>query len=306
MLPTLFEVGGVSVPAYAVCTILAYSLGLWWLYRGARRVLSDVDALPGLFIALMIGGGLGARLMHIVGGEGLVSPAAVWAELTSSVTGLAFLGGVTGGTAGAVAYMGWARLPALKLLDVAAPGLMLGLASGRLGCLLAGCCHGRVVPAEDWQPLVSLSGGAIVATDVFPYLAVLFRRGAHGAIYNTPVFPTQLMEVLAALSLAAALAWMWERYRRFDGQVFAAMLLGYGAVRWWIEGFRGDVVRGAAHELAGIQLSTGRISSLGIVVCAVLLVCVRVRRGVAAEPVARPVPSGVEDPPRHDLSGLDD
>ena len=98
---------------------------------------------------------------------------------------------------------------------------------------------------------------------------------------------------------------MWERHRRFDGQVFAAMLLGYGAVRWWIEGFRGDVVWGAAHDLAGIQLSTGRISGLGIVACAVLLVCVRWRTGVAPEPVPRPVPC-VEDPPRHDLSGLDD
>ena len=193
MLPTLFEVGGVSVPAYAVCTILAYSLGFWWLHRGARRVLSDADALPGLFIALMIGGGLGARLMHIVGGEGLVSPAAIWAELTSTVTGLAFLGGVVGGTAGAMVYMLWARLPALKLLGVAAPGRCSGI--GALGMPSAGCCHGRVVP-WTWQPLVA-SGGGPSLPRCLPVSGAFSSRSARRDL-RRPC--SRGSEVLAALS----------------------------------------------------------------------------------------------------------
>ena len=304
MLPTLFEFGGFAVPAYAIFTIVAYSLGFWWLHRGARRVMTDVDSLPGLYIAVMVGGMLGARLMHIVGGEGIWAPVEVWTALVSSMVGLAFLGGVLGGTVGAVAYMIGARMPVFKLLDVAAPGLMLGLAAGRTGCLLAGCCHGRVVPVESWDPLVSLSGGSIVTVELPPYLAVVFHSGAHGSVLEAPVYPTQLAEVTAAVALAGLLAWMWEQFRRFDGQIFASMLLGYGGVRWGIEALRGDEVRGAAHDVAGLLLSTGRVSSLFVGLAAVLLVIARHRTGVAPEPVEGPELG--EDAPEVDLSGLED
>jgi phosphatidylglycerol:prolipoprotein diacylglycerol transferase len=35
------------------------------------------------------------------------------------------------------------RLPALTMADVAAPGIALGQAIARLGCLSAGCCYGK-------------------------------------------------------------------------------------------------------------------------------------------------------------------
>ena len=34
------------------------------------------------------------------------------------------------------------RLPVLALADLLAPGLMIGLAFGRIGCLMNGCCWG--------------------------------------------------------------------------------------------------------------------------------------------------------------------
>ena len=140
--------------------------------------------------------------------------------------------------------------------------------------------------------------------DELPFLAVVFRQGSHGSIFDVPVQPTQIIEVGSALCLAGLLAWMWHRARRFDGQVFAAMLLGYGCVRWITEGFRGDVVRGVAHELGGWSLSTGRISSLVIGFAAVLLIAVRYRSGVAPEPVSPP--EHIDEPVVLDASGLDD
>jgi phosphatidylglycerol:prolipoprotein diacylglycerol transferase len=61
------------------------------------------------------------------------------------------------------------------------------------------------------------------------------------------VHPTQLYEALANLGLYLVLAWGYRR-RRFDGQIFAAYLVGYAVLRFNIEFFRGDY---AARSLGG-------------------------------------------------------
>ncbi len=287
MLPTLFEVGGVGVPAYFVFTWLGYGTGFWLLHRGARRILADTDHLVGLYMSLFVSGWFGARLMHIVGGQGFWRPQDIATALVSSMGGIAFLGGVLGGTIGALVYMRLTRLPIYKLLDVAAPALMFGLAFGRVGCTLAGCCHGREVPVDTWSPLWTLAEGQVVAVDVAPFFAFIVRENCHGHIFHVPVYPTQWLEVLASVGLGGFLIWMNRSARRFDGQAFAVMLALYGIFRFWNEGFRGDPNRGAAHSVAGWVWSTGEFSSVLVVGLAVGLVALRWRTGVAPEPVVR-------------------
>lgn len=304
MLPTLFEVGGVAVPAYFVTTTLGYTVGFWWLHRSASKVLADADGLVGLYMSLFVSGWLGARLMHIVGGLGRLSPADILGAFFETGGGVAFLGGVLGGTLGAVAYMLWTRLPVWKLLDVAAAPLLMGLAVGRVGCTLAGCCHGRAMDATVQSVLVSLTGGDLVTVDAAPFVAVVYRPVGHGSIFEVPVYPTQLFEVVAAAGLALGLAWIYRRFRRFDGQVFAMMLAAYGLARWVGEGMRGDVIRGADHAVMGASFSTGELSSMVLLGLAAGMVAGRFRGGVGPEPVpsAEPLPvDGVAD-----LSDLDD
>jgi phosphatidylglycerol:prolipoprotein diacylglycerol transferase len=56
--------------------------------------------------------------------------------------GLVVYGSLIGGTLGLVAFVRKYRLPVLALSDLVAPSLLLGLALGRIGCLLNGCCFG--------------------------------------------------------------------------------------------------------------------------------------------------------------------
>ena len=201
-------------------------------------------------------------------------------------------GGVMGGTLGAVLYMGWARLPMWKLLDTAAPGLMLGLGVGRLGCFFAGCCHGREVAGTVVAVGSAWPGGEVVWIDTFPHLAFVFHDIGYGSIFDVPVYPTQALEVAGALVLSASLVGLAHPRRRFDGQVFAWMLVGYGLLRWVGEGFRGDAIRGASHAVWGASLSTGQLSSLALGLVAAGIWWRRAGRGVAPEPVERP-----PDPP---------
>ena len=56
--------------------------------------------------------------------------------------GLVIYGGFFGGVVGLVAFFWKYRVPLLATADLVAPSLMLGLAIGRIGCLLNGCCYG--------------------------------------------------------------------------------------------------------------------------------------------------------------------
>lgn len=112
------------------------------------------------------------------------------------------------------------RVPVLPYLDVIAPGMAFFLAAGRVGCLLAGCCHGR--PSS-----FGVTYGAEHAERGFPRHLVGIR-----------LFPVQAVEAaglvvigmtsLAALPFAA------------PGRVFAWFLAGYAVLRFGTEALRGD------------------------------------------------------------------
>ncbi|MHB8902997.1 MAG: prolipoprotein diacylglyceryl transferase family protein, partial [Thermoguttaceae bacterium] len=58
--------------------------------------------------------------------------------------GLVVYGSVIGGLVGLAVFVIRHRLPLLATLDLMAPSFMMGLALGRVGCLLNGCCFGGV------------------------------------------------------------------------------------------------------------------------------------------------------------------
>jgi phosphatidylglycerol:prolipoprotein diacylglycerol transferase len=57
---------------------------------------------------------------------------------------LVVFGGFFGAMAGLLLFVRKYRAPLMPLLDLLAPSMMLGLALGRVGCLLTGCCFGGV------------------------------------------------------------------------------------------------------------------------------------------------------------------
>ena len=58
---------------------------------------------------------------------------------------LNFVGAIFGVIGGLIAIVLWARkhrLPLLPIADSVTPAFFIGLAFGRIGCLLNGCCYG--------------------------------------------------------------------------------------------------------------------------------------------------------------------
>ncbi len=113
---------------------------------------------------------------------------------------------------------------ALAGLDVLAIGLAVAHGVGRLGCLAAGCCHGRAVP---W----GIRYGSEHADDGLP-----------SRLVGVPLMPVQLFESLAlgALAVAGSVLVLASGAASRPGGALALYVGGYGIVRFLLERWRGD------------------------------------------------------------------
>jgi phosphatidylglycerol---prolipoprotein diacylglyceryl transferase len=161
-----------------------------------------------------------------------------WAWARFWAGGLTFYGGLLGASVAAIFSLRRDRFPFWKAADMAGMTIPVGLAFGRLGCLLGGCCFG------------SPTGGPLAL--VFPpnspasvaQARVHLLASEH--LHSLPVHPTQLYESAGCLALGAALFLWLHGNKRYDGQVFVAFLAGYASLRFGLEFLRADDRGGVA------------------------------------------------------------
>ena len=113
-----------------------------------------------------------------------------------------------------------ARLPVLRTADAFAPGIALGHAIGRLGCLAAGCCWG----VECHLPW------AVTFTNPVANQLV-------GVPLRVPLHPTQLYESLAEFLIFGILIWRFGKTHR-NGAMISLYLVLYSGARFGVEFFR--------------------------------------------------------------------
>lgn len=172
--------------------------------------------------------------------------------------GLAYYGGFLFAVAFAVWFLRRHRMPFLRVADLAAPAIALGLFFGRLGCFFNGCCFGKetasalglVFPRGGLAWRAQLDAGHITAA-----------QAAHA------VHPTQLYEAAACLGISALLYYVVRPHKRRDGDVLAGLLLLYGVARFALEYLRDDD-RGVFF---GGWLSTSQLISVPLVLGALAL-----------------------------------
>jgi len=256
--PEAFRLGSLTVHWYGILLVAGFLAAIWTANRRGQRAGLSPSSLSDLAIWLLVGGIVGARLLHVVSywerdfaGRPWWEAFAVWRG------GLVFYGGLIGATVAGAVFARSKRLPFFRTADVLAPSIALGSVFGRLGCLLTGCCFGQPcgLPWAIQFPIHSL-----------PWEEQA-RRGLIGTDEPAlPVHPTQLYDSLANLLLYLGLAWLFRR-RRFDGQVFGAFLIGYAVLRSLVELARGDY--GAADRwgpLTPAQAVSGLILLAGVAV----------------------------------------
>jgi phosphatidylglycerol:prolipoprotein diacylglycerol transferase len=145
---------GLPIRGYGVMLLVAVVAGVGLAIREARRVGLDSETILSLAFYAFLGGILGARLFYIIEYWPQFRRESIAATLAAAINvtegGLVVYGSLLGGLATGLWFVRRRRLPPLAMADLIAPSLLLGLALGRIGCLLNGCCHGGVCHQEPW------------------------------------------------------------------------------------------------------------------------------------------------------------
>lgn len=218
--PVLAHLGPIAISWYGLAVMAALAAGMWLTVREARRRQLPDGRFSDIAIWVVLGGVVGARLLHVLDHWHYYA-AEPMRILAVQNGGLAILGAILGGSlAGAVAARR-AGLPLLKSFDVVAPGLVLGQAIGRLGCLVTGDTVGR--PTDGSWGVMYLHPGAMV-----PQRGVAYQ----------PVF---LYEMLWDL-LVFAVLWRVRTRITTDGWLFALYLGLYAAGKFALTFLRTETV----------------------------------------------------------------
>jgi phosphatidylglycerol:prolipoprotein diacylglycerol transferase len=188
--------------------------------------------------------------------------------------GLAYYGGFLTAVPFAWWYVRRHNLGWWRTADLAAPGIMLGLFFGRLGCFLNGCCYGK--PTSSFIGVVFPRGGAAWRQQVDEHLITATQSAM-------PVHPTQLYESIACFVCFAILYYVVRPRRRAFGQVFAWMLILYAIARTVCEIWRDDD-RGV---ILGF-ISTSQLISLPLAAAGIWLLLRKPRNFPESQPVPAP------------------
>jgi phosphatidylglycerol:prolipoprotein diacylglycerol transferase len=263
--PIAFHVGSFPVHSYGVMIALAFIAGLWTATRRARHEKISGEHIADITLWLMAGGMIGARIVYV---------ATYWREEFADQPfseifmiqhgGLVYYGGLIGATIAGIIFIYWKKLPLWKTADVLAPSIALGNVFGRIGCLLNGCCFGRVC-AAPWA--VRFPNNSYAWNQHYQQGLV----GEHDL--SLPVHPTEIYDALLNFAVYVFLAWLF-RHKKFDGQIFATYLLCYAVTRSFVEYFRGDYTNLHYH----LGLTPAQWISVPIFVAGLALAAILSRR----------------------------
>lgn len=138
---------GLAIRGYGLFLMLGILAGIGMCQWRARQIGIDREKILSLCFWLVVLGLVGARLFYVVqkwdsyaSSKSLGEMLARLADMTEG--GLVVYGSLFGGLVAWYCFCRWNKLSLWKVADVMAPGMMAGLALGRIGCLMNGCCFG--------------------------------------------------------------------------------------------------------------------------------------------------------------------
>jgi phosphatidylglycerol:prolipoprotein diacylglycerol transferase len=201
--------------SYVLYFSILYCFLIFYTVYRAKKLNTDTKIALDIALILMVGGFVGARLMHVLYEEPQyyvdhwVRIFQFWAG------GFVFYGGFLLAISGASFYVWKKKESWLKWADFYAPICALGYGLGRIGCLLAGCCYGR---ACDFPWAITLSWDEKMI----------------------PRHPTQIYATLFELLVFFVLIWGEKLKNRKPGMLFFSWILAHGFGRVMMEYFRDD------------------------------------------------------------------
>ncbi len=239
MHPILLDIGYIKLYTYGLFIALGFMAAVWFSKRNARFYNTSDQVISDLFFVILLASIVGARSLWV-----LINFDAYhndfWEIFKIWNGGLVFFGGFIAAVSACIILLKIKKIPIARTADIIAPGIALGHSIGRLGCLFAGCCYGKVCD--------------------LPF-AIKFTNPAGLAPLNVYLHPTQIYMVLSNFFLFLILMWLQKR-KKFHGMVFLFYIMLYSAFRSGIEFFRGDFRGDFFFEFLSLSQGIGLVISI--------------------------------------------
>jgi len=217
MFPNLFTIGPFTLHSYGLLVAIGFIAGITITTRLGKSEGISPEKIMDMGFIIVLSAILGSRLLYVIinGRYFIHNPLEI---LKIWEGGLVFSGGLLGVILTMIFYTRKHKLSLLKTGDLWAPATAIGQAIGRLGCFMAGCCHGK-------------------PTDLA--FGLTFTNPHSLAPLNIPLHPTQLYSSITGFIIFGILILLYKK-RTFNGQVFLWFLILHSTARLFIERFRGD------------------------------------------------------------------
>ncbi|MBR3295285.1 MAG: prolipoprotein diacylglyceryl transferase [Clostridia bacterium] len=213
----LFGIEGLDIRWYAVFILLGMTAGLIIGFYNARKRGYNSDMPTDLLLTCLPLAIVCARLYYVIFEfesykDNLISILYIWEG------GIAIYGAVIGSVIGAYIFSRYSKISFGDIIDIGAPGLIIGQAIGRWGNFANQEAFGNLITDTSLQ--------------FFPYGVYIDELGEwHQATF--------FYESMWNLLVFFILMWYFRRAKH-KGNVFVLYLVLYGAGRFFIEGLRTD------------------------------------------------------------------
>jgi phosphatidylglycerol:prolipoprotein diacylglycerol transferase len=203
-----------SIPTFGLMLWLAAVAAAVVMDRGFKRDKIDADAV-GMVAIAVLAGIIGAKLWHVIDTPSEFREMG-WRVLWDTA-GFAWFGGLVFGISALLIQGWWAKIGALRTLDLAAPAAAIGYGIGRIGCFLSGDgCYG-IATSRPW--------------------GMSFPNGIEPTPPGVRVHPTPLYELGMGLLIGWYLWWRGGKKHR-TGAMVGEYLVLTGIARFLVEFIR--------------------------------------------------------------------
>jgi phosphatidylglycerol:prolipoprotein diacylglycerol transferase len=240
------HLGPVTLQTFGIMFALAFIAAGALAGRRLHELGKPADWAYEMVFAALVGGIVGSRMDFVIENYDSVKDDLLGNIFSGS--GLIWYGGAIGGAIAVVLWAWWRGMLNLTLLDVAAPGLAIGYAIGRIGCQLSGDGDYGIPWDGPWA--MAYPDGTVPTT---------------ATVHPTPIYETIVMGLVAYA--------LWRLRDRFQpGLLFALYLVLAGLERFLIEFIR-------RNDEVLLGLTQAQVISLVMFVAGAVWIGVKAGRG---------------------------
>lgn len=243
-------IGGFEIRFYGIIIAIGFILAYILISNEAKHTNQNPETYLDFMLWLVIPAILGARLYYIIFSwkdyvkEGQSIKETIFNMINIRGGGLAIYGGVIAGIIVLLIFAKKRKISALLMLDTCCMGLLVGQILGRWGNFFNREAFGdytdslfaMAIPA-DWfggkNYLMAKVATGNITQEMLDHVLVMDGKEF------IQVHPTFLYESVWNLVLLLVI-FTYRRKKKFDGELFAMYIWGYGLGRVWIEALRTD------------------------------------------------------------------